>query len=434
MNDLVFTLIGLVLVLLSGFFVAAEYAMVSARPSKLEAAAKKGSAWDRLAVAAVQQQTSYVAGIQVWITLLGIGMGAVLEPWLSSKLDPLFPKSVPEFVVSIISVLIVAFPLVVLGELVPKYLALQFPEKVLRLTIAPLRLLTLIIKPISFMLQKVGQFVLKLLRIPADEGGPAISREELYYMIRSGEEGGGLHEDHADYITKTLRLDELDAEDAMLHRLDIKWLDVDTHPDHLIAKIAEIPHSRIPVCRGDIDDVVGIAYLHDIVCNMGKPDFNLADVARQPVYVPESLTLNRLIEIMRDTKSQIAIVQDEYGGTQGLVTLEDVIEEVFGDMEDSIESERAPIERTSPGRISLRPDVRYDELLEFLEIEPDEQDEFTTQTLAGIVVEKLGRTAGLGDAIELPIGKFRVEQAAQRRITRIGFYPRRRPKAEETAS
>lgn len=434
MNDLAVAAIGIFLVLFSGFFVAAEYALVSARASKLEAAAKRGHALDKLALAAVKDQTGNVAGIQVWITLLGIGIGAILEPWLTALLDPLFPNSIPKIVVSFVSIILVAFPLVVLGELVPKYLALQFPEQSLRLVIGPLRILTFIIKPISFLLQKSGELVLKLLRIPADEGGPAISREELYYMIRSGEEGGGLHEDHADYITKTLRLDELDAEDAMLHRLDIKWIDVDTHPDQLIAKIAEIPHSRIPVCRGDIDDVVGIAYLHDIVCNMSKPDFNLADVARQPVYVPESLTLNRLIEIMRDTKSQIAIVQDEYGGTQGLVTLEDVIEEVFGDMEDSIESERAPIERTSPGRISLRPDVRYDELLEFLEIEPDEEDEFTTQTLAGIVVEKLGRTAGLGDAIELPIGKFRVEQAAQRRITRIGFYPRRRPKAEETAS
>ncbi|MBA4292078.1 hypothetical protein C0431_03815 [bacterium] len=432
MNDLITALIGLFLVLFAGFFVAAEYAIVSSRMSKLESNAKRGGPIDQLALRLAKDQSASVAAIQVWITLLGIGIGALLEEWITGKLET-FLSGLPAFVLSIISLLIITFPLVILGELVPKYLALQFPEAGLRLMAGPLRVLTVIIKPISWLLQKAGELVLKLLRIPTDEGGPAISREELHFFIKSGEASGGLHEDHADFVAKTLRLDELDAEDAMLHRLDIKWLDINLTRDETIEKLQDIPNSRIPVCRGDIDDIVGIAYLHDIVTNFQNPAFNLEEIARPAVYVPESLTLNRLVEIMRETKSQIVIVQDEYGGTQGLITLEDVIEEVFGDMEDRLEYERPAIERTSPGRLSLRPDVRYDELLEFLEIESDPDDNYTTETVAGIIVDIIDRTPKLGDTVDLPLGRLRVEQAAKNRITRVGVYPVERSDSADEA-
>lgn len=429
MNDILIPLVGLLFIAGSAFFVAAEYAIVSARESRIAPAAKKGNPIDRLALRAINDQARFVAGTQVCITLLGIAIGAVLEPWLSGLIEPQFPDAVPRWVVSVVSIIIVSYPLVVLGELVPKYLALQNPESTLRLVVGPLRILVVLLKPVIWLFQTSGQYALKLMKVNAEGAEAVISREELYYLIRSGEEGGGIHENHADFIARTLRLDELDAEDAMLHRLDIKWIDVNLSRDEVLEKLRNIPHSRIPVCRGDIDEMVGIVYLHDIVCHLEDEDFSLEKLARQPVYVPESLTLNRLVEIMRETKSQIAIVQDEYGGTQGLVTLEDIIEEVFGDMEDRTESERPAIERTSPGRISLRPDVRYDELLEYLGHDPTMEDTYTTESLAGIMVEKLGRTASLGDTVELEIGRFRVEQAAQRRITRIGFYPRSRPKS-----
>ena len=431
MNDATMIIVGLIFFAASAFFVAAEYALVSARESRIAPAAKKGSAIDQLALTAMGEQSKYVAGTQVCITFLGIAIGAVLEPWLSGKIELIFPKSVPEWVVSSISIVIVSYPLVVAGELVPKYLALQYPEQVLKAVIGPLRIIVILMKPIIWFFQQSGQLVLKLLRIPTDNGGAALSREELHFMIRSGEESGGIHEDHADFISKTLKLDELDAEDAMLHRLDIKWLDAECTSEEVLEKLAHIGHSRIPVCRGDIDEIVGIAYLNDIVLHLHKPDFNLTEIARPAVYVPESLTLNRLIEIMRETKTQIVIVQDEYGGTQGLVTLEDVIEEVFGDMEDRLESERPAIERTSPGRVSIRPDVRYDELIDFLEHEHESEPEYTTETLAGIIVDKIDRTPKLGDTVELEIGRLRVEQAAKSRITRIGFYPVERATSEE---
>lgn len=423
MSDLVFALVGLLFFAGSAFFVAAEYSLVSAREGRIAPAAKKGSSADKLALKAMGEQSRYVAGTQVAITFLSIAIGAVLEPWLTGKLDPLFPKSVPQWAISLVSIVVVSYPLVVLGELVPKYLALKFPESILRLVVRPLGWVVTLLKPVIWLFQKSGELVLRALNIPTDSGGAAISREELHFMIRSGEESGGIHEDHADVVSKALRLDELDAEDAMLHRLDIKWLDAGATKDEVLEQLAQIGHSRIPVCRGDVDDIVGIAYLNDIVIHLQKPDFNLEAIARPAVYVPESLTLNRLVEVMRETKTQIVIVQDEYGGTQGLVTLEDVIEEIFGDLEDRLESDRPAIERTSPSRISLRPDVRYDELIDFLEWDDDTDAGFNTQTLAAIIVEKLERTPKLGDTVEIAIGRLRVEQAAKSRITRIGFYP-----------
>ncbi|MFM9874065.1 MAG: hemolysin family protein [Fimbriimonadaceae bacterium] len=433
MSDLGFAIVGLLIFASSFFFVAAEYALVSARESKIAPLAKKGSIQDKLALAAMGEQSKYVAGTQVCITFLSIALGAVIEPWLSEQIiGPLFPKSVPEFAVSFVSIVIVSYPLVVAGELLPKYLALQFPEQILRAFIVPLRIIVTILKPIIWFFEKSGQLLLKALRIPVDENA-GISREEIHFMIKSGEESGGIHEDHADFITKALRLDELDAEDAMLHRLDIKWLDVTANREQVLDHLKHIPNSRIPVCEGDIDEIVGIAYLHDITIHLDDPDFDLRKIARSAVYVPESLTLNRLVEIMRETKTQIVIVQDEYGGTQGLVTLEDVIEEVFGDMEDRLESERPAIERTSPGRLSVRPDIRYDELIDYLELEDNGDPDYTTETLAGIIVDKIDRTPKLGDTVDLDIGRLRVEQAAQNRITRIGFYPTGQQESSELA-
>jgi putative hemolysin len=426
-------IIGLALVLFAGFFVAAEYAIVSSRITRLESNAKRGNPLDVIALKIAKDQAGSVAAIQVWITLLGIGIGALLEEWLTALLAPGL-KALPEFAVSIISLIIISFPLVILGELVPKYVALQHPESALRFMAGFLRALILVIKPISWLLQKAGELVLKLLRIPTGEEGAAFSREELHFLIRSGESGTDLQKDHAKFVTKALRLDELDAEDAMLHRLDIKWLDAKLDRNQVVEQLIHIPYSRIPICNGDVDDIVGIAYLHDIVIHLDDPEFDLTKFARPAVYVPESLSLNRLVEIMRETKSQIVIVQDEYGGTQGLATLEDVIEEIFGDMEDRLESERPTIERTSTGRISLRSDVRYDELLEFLEAEPATDDPYTTESLAAIIVEHLDRNPKLGDTVDLPLGRLRVEQAARNRIVRIGFYPNAADQTSESVS
>jgi CBS domain containing-hemolysin-like protein len=197
----------------------------------------------------------------------------------------------------------------------------------------------------------------------------------------------------------------------------------------LLKKLEFLPHSRIPVCNGDIDEVMGIAYLHDLVKLLGRPmEQGIETVIRPAIAVPENLGLDRIIGRMRDDRTQIVIVMDEYGGTSGLITLEDVVEELFGELEDSLESERPPIEIHPSGRVVARASVRFDELVSKLQVELDEDP--STDTLAEMIMDTMGRVPQVGDQIETAIGTIRVDNMARRRITRVSLI-RRAPSADD---
>lgn len=427
MNGFGLLLTGLGLIALNAFFVMAEYALVSARRNRLETNAKKGSRTDALVLAALDTINRYVAGIQFGITVVGILIGAIIENPLTTAIAEAAPDVIPGPVITVLSISLIVFPLVVLGELVPKYITLAYPEDVARLFIRLLQVIILVLSPFIWLLEKSGQamiVVLGKLGLQAKSDEASFLREELVSLLRSGGESGDLAEDHSDMVAKALKLDKLDAEDAMIHRLDIKWLPIDCSQEETLQRLREIPHSRIPVCRDDLDDVVGLVYLQDIIRALTDDGFNLAQLARPPIFVPENLTLDRLVNLMREEKTQVVIVQDEYGGTSGLVTLEDVVEEIFGDLEDALESERPAIEQTARNRLSVRPDVRYDELLDFLDLEAQDEEDWTTEPIAGILMEELGRPPRMGDTVDLPVGRLRVEAVAQNRVTRIGVYIR----------
>ncbi|MCU0316490.1 MAG: hemolysin family protein [Fimbriimonadaceae bacterium] len=425
MSDPVFLVVSIVLFAGSAFFVAAEYALVSVRKTKVESEAKRGDSTSKRILGAINDQSRYVAGIQIAITFTGIAVGAVLEPGVSERLRRVLPTA-PEGVVVLCSIVLISYPLVVLGELVPKYLALQFNQAMMKVFIRPLQALVWILSPLVWLFQKSGFAILRLLRIDPEGAEAGVSREELAVLVRESHSGGDMEEEHSDMVNKALRLDQLDARDVMAHRLDIKWIDVNLSIEEVKKRLGEISHSRIPICNGDIDEVLGVLYLQDIVKHIENPLLDLKGLIRPVEFVPESLSLDRVVQRMRESKTQILIVRDEYGGTQGLLTLEDVVEEVFGDLEDTLESERPPIERASSVRLSARADVRYDEVLEFLDVEPSPTTPYTTETLAEILIDELKRTPIIGDAVELEFGKIRVEQITQRRPVRFGVYLRRK--------
>jgi putative hemolysin len=407
------------LVLASVFFVAAEYGMVSARKSKIDALAKKGNRSAKALAVELENISPYVAGAQVAITMVGIGVGTVTEPFITELLVNAFGKSVPHGVSFGISFLVVTFVLVVVGELVPKYLVLGAPEKVALLTFRPMKVFVTFLKPLIWLVQKAAAGVLRIFGRSMQGEDSSIAREELMMLIQSGGAEGTLDKMHAEMVTRALKLDVLAARDIMVHRLDMKWLDVDLEKDELLERLAMIPFTRLPVCRGDIDDMVGVAYLHDIVKNLTRSEFKLEKLLRPIVGVPENLTMEKIVATMRDQKTQILIVMDEYGGTSGLITLEDVVEEIFGELEDTLESERPPIELFRGGRVSAKADVRLDELVDYLHI-PVETGE-NTDTLAQIIVEALERVPRPGDAVESVLGTIRVENMARRRITRVSI-------------
>ena len=404
------------LLLGNAFFVAAEYGLVGARRSRIDALAKRGNRNAKLLQTIYANFTAYVAGIQVAITMFGIGIGAITEEQLRKAITRTVPN-LPPFASSIVSILIVTYIVVVLGEILPKYLALAHPDKVALSIARPTHFLVLAFKPLVWVVQSTGNLALRLIGLNMDSlRTESVSKEELGLLVKAGG-GDVLEEDHAHMVAKALRLDVLDVADVMVHRLDIQWIDASIPTVELLDRLSTLRHSRFPVCRDDIDDVIGIGYLQDVLSHRNEDGFELAKILRPVEAVPENLSLARAINRMRDAKTQILIVMDEYGGTSGLITLEDIIEEVFGELEDQPESGRPPIERLGTHRISARADVRYDELLEFLGLETDEQT--STETLATLVIEHVERVPRVGDIVDLPIGRLRVENMARRRITRV---------------
>jgi len=412
-------IIAIVLVVGSAFFVGGEYAIVAMRKSRLESMAKKGSQAAKDLLKMSENLSPFIAGTQIGITMIGVAMGSFTEPFITDLLVTRF-SGLDRGISQFISFVLVLFFLVVLGELVPKYIALKHPERFLFATYRPLKLFVKVFSVIIWFAQSFSQILLKPFKIDIKEAGKeTIAKEELVMMIQATSSEGVLEKAHADLVSRALRLDALVARDIMVHRLDIKWLDVDLGLQEVLTRMAQIRYSRVPVCRGDVDDIIGVAYTVDLLRAYNASEFDLEKLARPFVAIPENLPMERIVQTMRENNTQIVIVLDEYGGTSGLISLEDVVEEVFGELQDGPESERQPIEILSNGRVSARAEVRYDELVAKLGLDIDIVDK--TDSLANMIVEKLERIPRPGDSVETELGSMRVENMARRRITRVGI-------------
>ena len=420
--------ISILLVIANAFFVAAEYALVGARRSRIQAMARRNKRNARGLLKVLDDISPYVAGTQIGITMVGIAVGSVTEPFVRGVLVGAFGSGLSRSISFAVSYLLITYVLVVLGELFPKYLAIKMPERVALITTTPLVVLTKILTPLVWVAQVSASALLKPFGIhPSADRSDALPKDELLLLIRTGSSEGLIEKMQAEMVARALRLDHLDAKDVMVHRLDVQAIEADTPKEQLFEKLSKIPHSRIPVHDGDIDKIVGIVYLHEIIKNWRRDDFQLRSLAHATVAVPENLTLDKLVTMMREQKTQIVIVLDEYGGTSGLITLEDVVEEVFGELEDQLETQRPPIERLPNGRVTARADVRWDELAAFLGI--DHVDEPITDTLATVVIDSLGRIPKLGDRVETDLGTLLVENMARRRITRVSLVSKQIPNA-----
>jgi putative hemolysin len=411
--------LSILLILGSAFFVAAEYSLVGSSRGRIEALGKKGKKHAKGLAKALEDISPFVAATQIGITMFGIAIGAFVEPAVTNLLTSQL-HLLDERAVRAMSYFIVVFVLLVVGELCPKYLALRYADRVALFMYRPLKVIVALLRPLIWLAQATAGVILRPFKVDIHSGNSgSIPKEELLMLVQSGGASGILDKSQADMVTRALRLDVLDAKDIMIHRIDIKWLDASINRSDLLAKLTEIPYSRMPVCRGDIDEMIGVAYLHDIVKHLEDEPFSLEKIVRPLVVVPENLTMAKILETIRVEKTQMLIVSDEYGGTSGLVTLEDVVEEVFGELEDSLESDRKPIESHANGRVSARASVRIDELVSTLGLHLEIGE--NTETLATIVVNTLGRVPRTGDHVETSLGIIRVENMARRRITRVSI-------------
>ncbi len=410
-------ILSFVLILATAFFVAAEYALVGTRRSRVEAEGKGNKVALGL-LKILDDVSAYIAGTQIAITMLGIAMGSFAEPFITELIVKRL-SWLDARIGQVLSFMVVVFLMVVLGELVPKYWALRSSEKVALRLYRPLRVVVALLKPIIIVAQWASAMVLRPFGIRVGSHRAVIQKEELLLLVEAGEEEGVLDKSHAEMVARALRLDKLCARDMMIHRLDVRWLDVDSDKEVTLRRLRRIPYQRIPVCRGDLDDIVGIVYLHDIVRTLNETEFSLERIARSIVAVPENLAFERVVQTMREEQTQIVVVMDEYGGTSGILTLEDVVEEIFGELQDRIESERPLIDIRADGSISARAEVRFDEIIDRLDL--DYPGTRNTDTLATIIVDELSRIPVPGDTIQTDIGSFRVENMTRRRITRVSI-------------
>ncbi|MGI8924473.1 MAG: hemolysin family protein [Fimbriimonadales bacterium] len=411
------------LVLLNAFFVAAEYALVGARHGRVAALAKKGAAGGKAALRALANVNPYIAGIQLAITMSGIGLGWLGEQALARMLEPFFDGLGLHFISGAIAFLIVTFLLVVLGELIPKYLVLRTADKMLVRLILPLNAILFVLRPMTLLLETAGYWALRPFGINIrNQERQAIAKEELAMIIQESHSAGEFDRGHARMVTKALRLADLQADDVMIPRVDVVAVDANLSTEELAQQLARQSHTRVVVAEGgDLDEIVGILHLQDAVRLLAGRAKDLKSIVRPAVFVPPNLSLERLVDRMQQEKTQMLIIRDEHGGTAGLLTLEDIVEEIFGELDDQVEHAQPRIITWDDGRVIMRGDVRTDELADYMHLD---ENPLEREAVSTIIMSALDRVPRIGDSIDSALGVFRVVNMSRQRITRVALTPR----------
>jgi putative hemolysin len=420
-----------VLVFFNGFFVAAEFALVSVRRSRIDEMVAQGSSGARAVKKAIHNLDRYIAGTQVGITLASLALGWIGEPALAHLIEPLFAwlpigLAVPlkHTVAVAVAFFLITLLHVVLGELVPKSLALQMPEKVALVIARPMAVIVVLLQPLIWSLNGIGNLILRTIGMePAGEHHGVHSVEELEILVRQSHKAGVLDDLERQILQRTFKFSDLTAGQVIVPRADIKALDITKPVDVLLDEAANAAHTRLPVYEGSLDNIIGVIYIHELfkLTRQAGTVTDLRGICHPPLVVPDGVHLDALLDLFREHRIQIAIVVDEYGSTAGLVTFEDIIEEVTGEVQDVLEPEDPPVRILEDGRILLRGQLRLDELDELLgwDLEDDEVD-----TIAGLIMKRLGRVAKVGDRVELAHGTLEVTKMAKARITEVAVIPR----------
>jgi putative hemolysin len=421
-----------VLVGVNAFFVAAEYALVRVRRTQMEALAAQGHRAATVVLHGLDHLSRYIAGVQVGITLAGLASGLFGEPALAALIDPvaefLFPPSllgrdISNALSTGLTLLVMTYLLVVLGELVPKAITLQYPDRVALLVAKPIQLVVRLFTPVVWSMNALGNRILRLLWLPPpEEGQGTYSVDELQLLIVQSYQAGILEDIERQVMQRGARVGDLRVADVMIPRLDMVAVDLTRPAEAVLARAAQTIHTRLPAYEGDIDHVVGILHLQDLFkyAQQSPPTQDLRSLVRAALFIPEVMSLDELIRTFQQHHTQMALVVDEHGLLQGLVTLEDVVEEVFGELHDTLEAGQPRMQQTPDGRVLLRGEVRLRELNEWLGWHLPDED---VETIAGYIMKHLRRTARVGDRLDTPHGTLRVENMARMRITQVAILP-----------
>jgi CBS domain containing-hemolysin-like protein len=417
------------LVLINGFFVIAEFSLVKIRKTRLEELSLQGNSRAKLALKIVSAFDTYLGATQLGITLASLGLGWLGEPAVAALIAPLiyayFPGSA--WLVHTVSIAlgftVITFLHIVLGELVPKAMAIQRVESLALFSVWPLYIFHKLGYPVIVLFNKAARAILALLGVkPATEAEMAHSEEELRMLVNASQRGGVLDQMESELIDNVFDFADRLAREVMVPRQDMICLFTDDPYEENLRVVRETAHTRYPLCIEDKDHVIGMVHIRDLMdldmCGPGNKD--IRTIMREILVVPEGMSVARLLQAMRRKRTHLAVVADEYGGTAGLVAMEDVIEEIVGDIQDEHDEGEAEIQRFPDGSYEFDGLVLLDEVAELLNIRMEEHEE---DTLGGYIFGMLGRRPEVGDQVNIGDYSFIVLRVNGFRVVRVKAEP-----------
>ncbi|CAN5709380.1 hemolysin family protein [soil metagenome] len=417
----------LALIAANGVFAMAELAIASSRKSRLEDMAVKGSRGARQALDLANDPNRFLSTVQIGITLIGTLAGAYggatlaigLDDWVEGAVPALAPYS--KAIGLGVVVLSIAYLSLIFGELVPKRLALSSPERISALVAAPLRWLSVLAMPVVHFLSLSTNLVLAVLRIRPSEDLP-VTEEEITILIKQGAQAGVFEEAEHDIVRRVFRLGDRRAVTLMTPRSEVVWIDVADAPEEVQRKITASPHSRFPVCDGSLDTVLGVVQVKDLLTQgfAGRP-FDIRGILIVPLFIYEGTRGLKVLDMFKNTGTHIAIVLDEYGSVEGLLTLNDILEAIVGDLPDPDEPEDPKAVQRPDGSWLFDGMIALDECWELLGRPALPQGDY--HTLAGFVITRLGHIPTTAERFDWDGLSFEIVDMDANRVDKVLVAP-----------
>ena len=410
-----------VLIFLNAFFAASEIAFISLNDTKIEKQAKDGNKKAKQIEKMLKTPSKFLATIQIGITLAGFLSSAFASDTFAEKLAPILFQCMPFFSLGvwksisiIIITIILSFFTLVFGELVPKRLAMKNYEKIAFGTIGIIRAISIITSPFVKFLTLVTNSISKLFGVGENEE-ESVTEEEIKMMVDQGEEKGTIKEEEKELINNVFEFNDITASEIMKHRKDIFAVDINISNDELKE---EYRYSRIPVYDETIDEIKGILYIKDVLKNIGKKNFKVKNVVKDAYFVSQTRLINEVFKELQKNKMQIAIIIDEYGGTAGLITMEDILEELVGDIYDEYDKEEKEFEKIDENTYIIVGSMPIYDVNKLLNANIPEGD---YDTLSGFLQEKLGRIPEEEEnpIIETKEVTYKIEKYEDKRILKV---------------
>ena len=410
-----------ILILINAFFAATEIAFISLNDAKIEKQAKEGNKKAKQIKKMLREPSKFLATIQIGITLAGFLSSAFAADAFADDLAPMLQNLIPLGLVAwrnisiILITIILSYFSLIFGELVPKRLAMRNSEKIAFGTIGIIRTISIITAPFVKLLTASTNGVSKLFGISGTDE-ETVTEEEIRMMVDVGEEKGSIKEEEKELINNVFEFNDKVVSEIMIHRKDIYAIDINSDIDNILKELDEYKYSRIPVYEENIDNIVGMLFIKDLLANVNKKEkVKIAKIIREPYFVSENKPIDELFRDLQKNKHQLAIVLDEYGGTAGLVTMEDIIEELVGNIFDEYDEEEKEFEKIDDNTFLISGSVSIHDLRKILGVEIPEGE---YDTLSGYLIELLGRIPSDDEkpVIETKRVTYKIEDYEEKRI------------------